>query len=326
MNYEKERALAVKTVIKAGYLCRRIQKQYYPDQSQLKKDTSPVTVADLSVQAVISLDLEKAFPQDPIIAEEKLGGVKDYLKEMVLFQVKKNFPNLKADKIYSAIERCRHRGGSKGRFWALDPVDGTKGFIRGENYAIALALIEEGEVVVGVLGCPNLPIVVNDVNSPQGSLFIATKGEGAGMRSMADPMEKKIKVSPVSDSVSALFCESFAPDHSSHGKSTCIAEILGIKTPPLWIDGQGKYGLVARGDATIYLRLPTQRGYEEKIWDHAAGWLIVKEAGGEVTDLHGCSLDFSRGRTLNQNYGVVASNGKLHSQILLAIKKVYESS
>ncbi len=75
----------------------------------------------------------------------------------------------------------------------------------------------------------------------------------------------------------------------------------------------------------IYLRLPTgKKGYEEKIWDHAAGWLIVKEAEGEVTDIYGKPLDFSQGRTLSQNYGVVATNGKLHAQVLSAIKKVYE--
>ena len=65
--------------------------------------------------------------------------------------------------------------------------------------------------------------------------------------------------------------------------------------------------------------------YEEKIWDHAAGWLIVKEAEGEVTDIRGKPLDFSQGRTLSQNYGVVATNGKIHSRVLSAIKKVYEA-
>jgi 3'(2'), 5'-bisphosphate nucleotidase len=53
--------------------------------------------------------------------------------------------------------------------------------------------------------------------------------------------------------------------------------------------------------------------------------LIVKEAEGEVTDIHGKHLDFSQGRTFSQNYGVVATNGKLHSQVLSAIKKVYQN-
>jgi 3'(2'), 5'-bisphosphate nucleotidase len=321
MRYEQERMVAIEAVIKACCLCQSIRKTYLPDEVQEKEDRSPVTVADLSVQAVISLDLSKAFPHDAIAAEEGLAGLGDDIKEKVVLQVKTFFPTLGTDKIFAAIERCSYEGGPRGRFWVLDPVDGTKGFIRGEQYAIALALVEEGEIVLGVLGCPNLPID----DSQRGSIFVAGKGQGSVIRSLYDSAESTIKVSPVFDSSQALFCESFEHAHSSHTLSARIAEILGIKKPPVRMDSQGKYGIVARGEATIYLRLPTKKRYEEKIWDHAAGWLIVKEAEGEVTDIHGKPLDFSQGRTLSQNYGVVATNGKLHSQVLSAIKKVYET-
>ena len=56
---------------------------------------------------------------------------------------------------------------------------------------------------------------------------------------------------------------------------------LGITAEPLRLDSQAKYAVVARGDASIYLRLP-HGGYRENVWDHAAGWLIVSEAGGRV--------------------------------------------
>jgi len=71
------------------------------------------------------------------------------------------------------------------------------------------------------------------------------------------------------------------------------------------MDSQAKYGALARGDASLYLRVPTRFSggmvYEEKIWDHASGWLLVKEAGGEVGDCWGRDLDFGRGRTLKGN-------------------------
>jgi len=321
MKYEQERMAAIEAVMKACCLCQAIRKTYLPDEVQEKEDQSPVTVADLSAQALISLELSKVFPHDAIAAEEGLAGLGDDIKEKVVFQVKTFFPTLGRDTIFAAIERCSYEGGSGGRFWVLDPVDGTKGFIRGEQYAIALALVEEGEIVLGVLGCPNLPID----DSQKGSIFVAGKGQGSVIRSLYDSAERKIKVSPVFDSSRALFCESFERAHSSHNHAARIAETLGIKKPPVRMDSQGKYGIVARGEATIYLRLPTKKGYEEKIWDHAAGWLIVKEAEGEVTDIHGKPLDFSQGRTLSQNYGVVATNGRLHSQVLSAIKKVYET-
>lgn len=85
---------------------------------------------------------------------------------------------------------------------------------------------------------------------------------------------------------------------------------------PQYSTGQCKYAAVARGDACIYLRLPTRVGYEEKIWDHATGSLLVAEAGGAVTDTTGRPLDFSLGRTLKDNVGVVASNGTFHTEVI----------
>jgi 3'-phosphoadenosine 5'-phosphosulfate (PAPS) 3'-phosphatase len=88
------------------------------------------------------------------------------------------------------------------------------------------------------------------------------------------------------------------------------------------MDSQGKYAVVARGEAEIYLRLPTRGDYREKIWDHAAGALIVAEAGGIVTDIHGRALEFHHGRELAANRGVVVSNGRLHAKVIRAIEEI----
>jgi 3'(2'), 5'-bisphosphate nucleotidase len=88
------------------------------------------------------------------------------------------------------------------------------------------------------------------------------------------------------------------------------------------MDSQCKYAAVARGEADIYLRLPTRKDYQEKIWDHAAGWLVVTEAGGRVTDVGGKPLDFTKGRTLRDNRGVVATNGPLHDRVVRVVANV----
>ncbi|MDX1429115.1 MAG: inositol monophosphatase family protein, partial [Rhodothermales bacterium] len=77
-----------------------------------------------------------------------------------------------------------------------------------------------------------------------------------------------------------------------------------------------------RGDAEIYMRLPTRADYVEKIWDHAAGMLVVEEAGGQVTDIDGKRLDFSHGDGLAENSGVIATNGKLHDAVIEALREV----
>jgi len=90
------------------------------------------------------------------------------------------------------------------------------------------------------------------------------------------------------------------------------------------MDSQAKYAVLAAGQGDLYFRLLSsgKSDYREKIWDQAAGSLIVEEAGGRVTDLDGKPLDFSKGRTLAANRGLVASNGHLHNAALAAIKKI----
>ena len=118
----------------------------------------------------------------------------------------------------------------------------------------------------------------------------------------------------------ARLCESVESGHSSHSRSAQIAESLGITTDPVSLDSQAKYAVVARGEADIYLRLPTRKAYQEKIWDHAGGALVVQEAGGTVSDVNGKPLDFTQGYELTQNRGVVVSNGPLHDAVIKAVQ------
>jgi 3'(2'), 5'-bisphosphate nucleotidase len=81
---------------------------------------------------------------------------------------------------------------------------------------------------------------------------------------------------------------------------------------------------MASGNAEIYLRIPNPKtpDYKEKIWDHAAGSIVVEEAGGKVTDISGNKLDFSAGKTLRNNSGIFASVPSIHQHILEIIKKL----
>jgi 3'(2'), 5'-bisphosphate nucleotidase len=322
MMWKRERQVAVDAVAKTCRLCEQIRAEELSGKTMEKADKSPVTVADFATQAVISLELSSAFPQDLIMAEEHLAGVTTDLKAKIAHYVGDSYTDLGNEEIFSAIDRCTYQGGPNGRFWVLDPVDGTKGFLRGDQYAIALALIEDGKIVLGVLGCPNLPLDLENPDGPKGCIFVAAANEGSVMRGVDGSPESRIFVSGTAEAAEGSFCESFESGSTSHSNAARIAEVLGIKTPPIRIDSQCKYGIVARGDATIYLRLPSKAGYEEKIWDHAAGWLVVKEAGGEVSDIHNRPLDFTMGRTLSQNKGIVATSGRLHAQVIAGVRQV----
>lgn len=325
MKYKKEKTVAIDAVLKASELCKRVQKNLISEDSKEKKDKSPVTIADFGAQAIIIHELKKVFPNDPIVAEEDAreltvcGG--DTLREKVVNSVQRFLPDLTEEQVVSSINQGNYEGGNSGRFWTLDPIDGTKGFLRKEQYAVALALIENGEVVLGVLGCPNLEITF-DRKGSYGALFFAEKAKGAYLKLYDTGVDLKIQVSGEEQASKASFCESVESSHSSHSDSAKIAEILGVTKEPVRIDSQCKYGILARGDASIYLRLPTKKDYREKIWDHAAGYIIVKEAGGEVTDCNGKPLDFSLGKTLEANTGIVGTNGRIHDEVVKVVKEV----
>ncbi|HET7289658.1 MAG TPA: inositol monophosphatase family protein, partial [Thermodesulfobacteriota bacterium] len=186
MNYESELKVAVEAVRKASGLCVRVQSSLVSEETVRKKDDSPVTVADFGAQAVICRELMKSFPDIPIVAEEdssELGseGGKALTARVLEFAAEV-FPGMDEEGLVSAIDAGDYGGGAGGTFWTLDPIDGTKGFLRGEQYAVALALIENGRVVLGVLGCPALPLDLKLPDGGKGCILTAVKGEGASMR------------------------------------------------------------------------------------------------------------------------------------------------
>lgn len=325
MGWEREREVAIEAVAKASRLCRGVQRRLVEGHTLAKEDRSPVTVADFGAQAVVSHLLASAFPDDPLVGEEDAGALRSGAPELareVVDHVRRELPSLDAAAVFDAIDRGAAPGGPRGRHWTLDPIDGTKGFLRIEQYAVALALVQDGEVVLGVLGCPHLPLGA-DPEGERGALFVATRGEGAWQMRLDGRDARRIGVDRITDPALAAFCESVEEAHSSRSHAARVAEILGITRPPYRIDSQCKYAAVARGDASIYLRLPTRPGYTEKIWDHAAGARIVLEAGGRVTDVDGRSLDFGAGRTLahNAGRGVVVTNGALHERVIEAVQR-----
>ena len=100
--------------------------------------------------------------------------------------------------------------------------------------------------------------------------------------------------------------------------------MLGITTSPVAMDSQAKYAVLAAGEGDVLLRLisPSRPDYREMIWDQAAGSIVVTEAGGRITDLDNRPLDFTHGRTLAKNRGILATNGPLHDAILAGLRDI----
>ncbi|NOX59625.1 MAG: 3'(2'),5'-bisphosphate nucleotidase, partial [Planctomycetes bacterium] len=257
MAYETELQFAIQAVSQAARLAIAVQREIASDDALAKEDRSPVTVADFGVQALISHALQQAYPNDPFMGEENSAALSSPEAEgiagKIIQRVVKIKSEIERDEVLPLIDRASHDGGSTGRFWTLDPIDGTKGFLRRQQYAIALALIENGEVVAGVLGCPNLSSGGDPENGSHGSIFAACKGQGAQTLTIDGDHPTTICTRDISETDAAIVCESVEAAHSDHSTSAEVARILGITADPVRIDSQCKYAVVARGDADIYL-------------------------------------------------------------------------
>lgn len=253
-------------------------------------------MADFACQAIINYHLKKYFPNDAVVAEESSKTLsKELVQKIQLFvQDYVDCPDLKA--------LIDYRGPlNADRYWTVDPIDGTKGFIRMEQYAVCVALIEKNQVVFGVLGCPSLPFL-----NTKGCIYEATKNNGAFISRMDLTDRQRISVS--NDSVRIL------ESHHSNDFGKELSAQVALKTNGnvMQMDSQCKYALLSSGSANIYFRFIK----EEKIWDHAAGSLIVTEAGGFVCDANGNPLEFQKSGVL-KNYGIIATSSQKLQQIVI---------
>ena len=332
-----------------------------PDQSDdigtvSKADLSPVTVADFAVQALILKLLNDTYPNDGFIAEEDSTSLQS---DATLCHLVASATALEPNVVMDAIDLGKSykkwdTDGSKSqqqqlrpsRVWVLDPIDGTRGFLRGRTrggqYAIALALLDENGIpVIGILGCPNLPTDVNDEQyhwddteafgnnyKSRGCIFVASRGGGCYQLQLhpgngdSRVSCRRISVTTESDRTTdeARFC--IGVERYSDALGQCVGMAKHIHRPDRALDAQtgdiirarrmdsqAKHGVIARGGAELYVRLPPT-GYVEWIWDHAAGNVVIEEAGGTMSDVSGRPIDFSLGAQLSPDVrGVLMSAG-----------------
>lgn len=322
MAYEREKQVAIEAALAAAKLCEQVRHDKVSEAME-KSDKSPVTVADYGSQAVICRAIATAFPDDSVVGEEDAADLRESANADQLAQVTSYVQGVVGDATPENVLNWIDRGNGKvgSRYWTLDPIDGTKGFLRQDQYAVALALVESGEVKVGVLACPALPVISEQPEGERGVLFVAVRGQGATMVPISGGEPHPIRVTKADDVENMRFVESVESGHGDHARQDAVAKAVGITASSLRMDSQAKYGAVAAGRAALYLRLPSPKtpDYREKIWDHAAGVIVVEEAGGRVTDMYGQPLNFSLGAKLVENQGVIVSNSAIHDTVLAAL-------
>jgi len=319
--------VAVRAVADACAVCRRLQGGV---TALAKGDLSPVTVADFAAQAVVVRRLAGAFGGVRIVGEEsgELLRRPEHARaaEAALLAIQAALPhdrdwrNASPRDLIAAVELGSAREGVGDAFWTLDPIDGTKGFLRGQQYCTALALIRGGRPTIGVLGCPNLRrglepgcLEVGKGAHP-GVLVSATAGGGAVVSDLPGDRGSPIDPPPARREGVVLASSLVSNDEVRRATDRVIAR-LRPGSREVQLDSQTKYAAVALGQADAFLRLPMARRTPEAIWDHAAGVIVCQEAGCVVTDARGRDLDFGVGATLSRNRGVIAARPAVHGEL-----------
>lgn len=312
-----ELQFAINLMAGCAVLTRNVQQKHIIAQD--KADHSPVTIADYAVQAYVAQALLNAYPDDEMVGEEAshLLTQDEALLDEVRHQLNVILPYTTPDLVCDWIDHGQ--GQPESRYWVLDPVDGTKGFLRHMQYATALALVEDGEVILGVLGCPNL-----SYGGYTGVLAYAYLGQGAWWQSLADHSRvQPLRVSDVDDLSQFRILRSFEDSHTDSPRIDSFVKLAGVTVDPIRMDSQAKYFLLSGGQAELSMRLlaPERAHYREFIWDQAPGYRVVLEAGGIITDTNGKTLDFTTGRRLTNNRGILATNGRIHQEVLAVLQQ-----
>ncbi|MEL7472645.1 MAG: 3'(2'),5'-bisphosphate nucleotidase [Planctomycetota bacterium] len=319
-------------VLLASSVTRQVQGAIEQVRAITKEDDSPVSVADYAAQAIVGRVLADRLGGDVIlVGEEDSSYLSDdthaAVLDAVLAAVREIDESINEDQLLRAIDvgagDTHHAG-----FWTLDPIDGTKGFLRGQQYSIALAYIERGEPVVAALACPNLAIGFDhDVSQvdAEGSLYVAIKGDGAWeSRCTPDAASAPTQLQRLDhdEGEAITVCTSVEAKHSNIARTNTLMDEVAEPWDRLPIDSQCKYAVVARGQADAYVRMPVRKTYIERIWDHAAGALIATEAGAGVSDMFGRPLDFGHGRGLEQNQGLIVAAPRVHAKLHAAMESL----
>lgn len=253
MKYEIELKKAIEAACSAGEVIMSVYSKAF--EVQVKQDTSPVTEADIAANHVILNMLKSAFPEDGFLSEETHDDESRFEKK---------------------------------RFWVIDPLDGTKEFIKkNDEFSVNIGLVCEGEVVLGVV---HLPV--------SQKTYFAVKGTGAFITHCDTTEVNKISVSNRIGSYHLLVSRSHPSSKTLLLLEKYASEILTVTELGSAIKGCQ----IAEGVHDVYYNF----GKSMK-WDTCAMECIVREAGGALRKLDGTPIDYMERNKVNHGFYIVNS-------------------
>jgi 3'(2'), 5'-bisphosphate nucleotidase len=271
-RYQRELDVVLETIRRAG---AEIMRRYESFERIEDAPADISTEADRASQELILDGLHREFPGDGMCAEE-------------------------------ASDRFETEAGGDGRFWVVDPIDGTRGFARkNDEFSIMIALVDGGKAVVGAVHEPAIDRVT-----------YAVRGGGCHVRRPFDAEPRACSVTTTDGVPRDL---TMSRSRGDEGAGKLVAAFGAERTLQTYSAGI-KLAQVARGEADLYL------GDYLTLhdWDVAAGHILVEEAGGRVTNVEGDEVVYDGSGKSLRGKGILATNGGVHASALetLAAGKV----
>ncbi len=272
LSYEVELEFARELAWEAHAVLMEIYEEAGSDEGLLRIEqkaagAGPVTLADQALNDLIVSRIRAAFPQDGILAEE------------------------------SADDGGRLEAG---RFWCIDPLDGTKEFIkRNGEFSIMIGLVDRRADSRPVLG-----VVVEPV---QGQIMSAALGQGAFVEARGG-VRRRLQVSSRDEGSSLRFIVSRShpdPEITEAGRRLSVESVTPCGSVGI------KLGRIAQDRADVYLNF----GGKTSFWDTCAPEAIFSEAGGRLTTLDGALIDYMA-KSAHIRAPLVATNGACHALVL----------
>lgn len=273
--YSRELEVAIELARSAGVLVVDIRAAGFDVDYKLGEE--PVTRADREASAAVVSGLHQAFPDDVIISEE-----------------------LEIDPARTTAERV----------WYVDPIDGTRDFIRGDDgFAVMIGLCVNGVPTVGVVHQPTRQRTYYCIaGQPAFAIDHGTGSDGAAVTT-------QLAVSSIAEPGAARLAAS-----ASHRSDDIdrVKSQLGIRDE-LNVGSVGlKLCLIAAGSRDLYVNPAAKT----KAWDTCAPEVILVAAGGQLSDLYGAPVDY-RCEDLRHHHGLVGSNGHLHQAVVTKMTQLF---
>jgi 3'-phosphoadenosine 5'-phosphosulfate (PAPS) 3'-phosphatase len=302
---------AIVALADASRICLEIRGNLTPDMISKKTNGDILSAAEYVVQAKLThalLNSDQTI-KIPIVAEETVEMVPPDVRQKFFLRGAMLGKFSSPTELQDLIEESSHdlkKGRTAGLWWAMDAIDGTQGFTQGKQFAISLALMDGAQPIFAAVACPAWEGA--DPSNVVSHVFAGEKSH-IPFPTRSEPLRTpSIVISsndPNAEELLKFIHDNFGPvDWGRHFQVQKIPS-------------QVKYLMTAVKDSSAFIRM-TPDG-SEYVWDHIAGAMILRGAGGSVTDCHGKDIEFSGSSVMIPSHGIIATpvgNSKFHRELV----------